>query len=140
MNTTSALVGAELEGRGDTFCPGTNRTRRKLVTRISKTITTALTFLALTGGGILAGSPPAQADGQELGGVELGGYCRSINYWGALLVEHNAYGWRCHRSTNDLRGINMDEACKWQYPAYRDRVRATYRDFNNPYSWYCFVN
>ncbi len=72
-----------------------------------------------------------------LGGVELGGYCKSVGYWGVVLMQHNAYGWKCHKASERV-GIDMVRACKWQHN--NPHALAAHRSRSDPYSWYCFLN
>ena len=106
---------------------------------------TSVAALALTGVGAGPAAMASQAAPHPRtvlsivkvwGGVNLDHYCKSIGYRGVALVAHNAYGWKC---TNRRRRIpiNMYSACAWQYPG-APRVSPAYRDFQNPYSWYCY--
>jgi hypothetical protein len=77
-----------------------------------------------------------------IGSVNLGGYCNSIGFSQAgLLSGVTGYraafdNWVCSNSTQNQK-INMDKACRWQYPAYRDVV-AWPLDPHDAYSWKCY--
>jgi hypothetical protein len=78
-----------------------------------------------------------------LGNVNLQEYCQStygtaIQVAQAVLIEQNAYGWRCkvtdNNSTPLYYDINVTDACQSQYGS---GAQDAYRDFDDPYSWYC---
>lgn len=101
-----------------------------------KAIGTSLAALFLAIGSVFAISPPAHAI-TVLGGLELGGYCRSIGYNDVVILANNAFAWKCVKG-NQRVGINMTAACQWQYN--NPNAIASYRDARNQSSWYCFVN
>jgi len=79
----------------------------------------------------------------RVGGVvlELDRYCRNT-YAGsaALLVDRNAFGWKCQRMEEGQRRlIHLDTgaACKSQFGPM---AIAKYGHFNDPNSWYCAEN
>lgn len=76
---------------------------------------------------------------RSLGGVNLSAYCKSLGYTKATLVHHNVYGWRCykHQGQGLWAGLSVTQACKKKYGF--DDAYAQYLDFNNPYSWVCYV-
>ncbi len=78
-----------------------------------------------------------------LGNVDLQEYCQStygsaIQVAQAVLIEQNAYGWRCKvtdaTSTPLYYDINVTDACQSQYGS---GAQDAYQDFDDPYSWYC---
>jgi len=70
------------------------------------------------------------------GGLDLDAYCRSKGHKGTYLVADNrtAYGWRCVAQNETLVGIDMVDACLWQYKGALPEPRFKYED---PYSWRC---
>jgi hypothetical protein len=68
--------------------------------------------------------------------------CREqFSNWGrpyAELREHNAYGWKCwHNPADDgwwMSDVDLPRACRVQHP---DAPYANFRDYSNPFSWYC---
>jgi len=67
------------------------------------------------------------------GGLDLDAYCRAKGYTGVSLEENNAHGWKCRDSGGGLHGMDLYDACAWQY----GRGRPIYGDFNDPCSWKC---
>jgi hypothetical protein len=76
------------------------------------------------------------ASASSTGGLDLNSYCQAEGFYGVTLTSTSppVYGWRCVGSYG-LYGIDMQAACRWQYPQYQ--LRAVYSDPNDPYSWYC---
>jgi hypothetical protein len=70
-----------------------------------------------------------------IGSVDIGGYCQSIGYIGAILGGANAYGWQCYTSSGVRSSLSMSAACNWQYgPGITiDRML----DYFDPDSWRC---
>jgi hypothetical protein len=76
------------------------------------------------------------ADGHELGGVDLNGYCRYVGYDGAKLLVNNPYGWVCYSNTGEeLAAITVNDACQWQYSW--DDVGVPPGN-NDPNAWRCW--
>ena len=79
-----------------------------------------------------------------LGGLNLGAYCRNLGYYGVsgghaqgvTLVDNTVAGWRCTTGFQ-LVGINMTNACQWQYN--NGAAESAYLNWSDPYSWYCFL-
>jgi hypothetical protein len=67
------------------------------------------------------------------GGLDLNSYCQARGYTGVVLEAHNAYGWKCRDSGGGLHGMDLYDACAWQY----GRGKPIYGDFDDPYSWKC---
>ncbi|MGI8419237.1 MAG: tyrosinase family protein [Candidatus Levyibacteriota bacterium] len=65
----------------------------------------------------------------RLGGMNLDGYCGSLNAGGASL---NGTSWQCDSGA----AINMSAACQWQYAT--SSATAVQETANNPYSWACY--
>lgn len=101
--------------------------------------------------------PPADGDGppapdtvettkQELvvlGGLELHSLCRRQHGGGAFAVllqpvfsPGAAFAWKCRANGRDHH-MDMPLFCKWQYN--NPWASASFTDFNNAYSWYCFL-
>ncbi|TRW88801.1 hypothetical protein FK535_00495 [Mycolicibacterium sp. 018/SC-01/001] len=58
----------------------------------------------------------------------------------ATLYEQNANGWQCISNewkATDHRSVDMSRECRRNYGA---SAYADYLDFNNPYSWRCFID
>ncbi len=72
----------------------------------------------------------AQTASVRLGGMNLYGYCQSLNQGGSTL---NGNTWQCESGQT----INLDAACRWQYnnPTSVSRQEAA----NNPYTWACYT-
>ncbi|MGJ3252218.1 MAG: hypothetical protein ACFE0J_13985 [Elainellaceae cyanobacterium] len=78
----------------------------------------------------------------NLGGLDLAEYCKSTfgNNSQPVVVEENAYGWRCLVPLGGGRvsyeGMNLNRACQVQY---NDRRAASgYLDWDDVYSWICW--
>ena len=95
---------------------------------------------------IIAGASHASA-ATRLGGVDLAKYCRdryqsSYSSAKVVLVENNAYGWRCQQIllvggpswTN--YSIDMVDVCRRQYGV--KSVTAKYGSFSDAKSWSCY--
>ncbi|MBW4689705.1 MAG: hypothetical protein KME40_32580 [Komarekiella atlantica HA4396-MV6] len=69
-------------------------------------------------------------------GLNLNSYCKQ-KYGSSskeVLIENNAYGWRCLVQGGNLVGINIDEACQMHY-GYS--AKSALGNYNDPSSWYC---
>jgi hypothetical protein len=75
-------------------------------------------------------SPTPAPQAKALGGLNLIGYCESLNSGGAVL---NNTTWDC---TTNNTPINMTAACQWSYP--NESAEAVQDTSNNPYSWDCY--
>ncbi|MFY2562169.1 calcium-binding protein [Corallococcus terminator] len=51
----------------------------------------------------------------------------------ATLTQNNAYGWSCYKNGQYL-GMDLNQACQTQHV---NGYQAVYRNFSDPYSWYC---
>ena len=81
---------------------------------------------------------PAHAAANNItprGGVNMDGYCKSIGDRRASLDGKTAYDWRCVTPSGQHVGINMTDACNWQY---NWTTVARVADFYNPSSWQCW--
>jgi hypothetical protein len=78
---------------------------------------------------LLAVSSTAQAQ-QNLGGLDLQGYCQARYDRNVHLIGSTVNDWRCGRSS-----FSVNSACRW---TYGPGARAAYRSFNDPNSWYCY--
>jgi len=93
-------------------------------------------------GGIIAVAAPASASWpppRELGGLDLGAYCRSVGYADAALTGSTAYDWYCV-SGSRREGLGLDAACRWTYPTENvDRVAVDrIANFYDPRSVTCW--
>jgi hypothetical protein len=71
------------------------------------------------------------------GGIDMNAAC-SRQYPGssAVLLEQNAFGWRCYGSA--VIRVDMNQACRDQYD--NGSAFASYNnDFESPYSWACYA-
>jgi hypothetical protein len=73
--------------------------------------------------------------------IDVEAYCWSGWRMHAVVRYDNAYGWRCSQDNTAQNGeqqgdqnVSMDDACQQQYGS---RYRSAYRDYADPYSWYC---
>ena len=103
--------------------------------------------LAVTLSPIGPGSRTTEA-ATVLGGVNFDGYCRSIGRQGAQLINWNAGGWRCYQDVTWNWGIasftsryysSIDASAACRYTYGRSNAVARYRNWYDPYSWYCVV-
>lgn len=69
-------------------------------------------------------------------GLDLSGYCRSRGLEGAALTEQNAHGWACQAKDGATSGMDLFDACRWQYGDALPVPR--YTDFADPFSWKCY--
>ncbi|MEY3219194.1 MAG: hypothetical protein RIT27_551 [Pseudomonadota bacterium] len=69
-------------------------------------------------------------------GVDLTAYCRSVNGSSsvAVLTRNDVNGWACLTNGNYSGMSDLNSACKTQYG---NTYEIGYRNFNDPYSWYC---
>lgn len=102
---------------------------------ISKTLLAVLVGLA----GALAAVSPAGASSsppQELGGLDLGAYCRSQGSVDAVLTGSTAYDWHCVGADGRRSDLTFEAACRWTYATGSavDRIG----DFRDPASVRCW--
>jgi hypothetical protein len=78
-----------------------------------------------------------------LGGVDLNQQCRRRHGAAAYAVllqpvysPGAAYAWRCRSYGVDYQ-IDMQLFCRWQYS--NPYAIGTFSDYNNAYSWYCYL-
>lgn len=78
-----------------------------------------------------------------LGGLDLNQNCRRRHGQAAYAVllqpvysPGAAYAWRCRQNGTDHH-IDMQLFCRWQYD--NSYAAGTYSDYNNAYSWYCYL-
>ncbi|MFC0006361.1 hypothetical protein [Micromonospora siamensis] len=102
---------------------------------ILRTLLTALTLLAaaLVAPAAASASPPPPP---ELGGLDLGAYCRSVGAADAVLDGGTAYDWHCRTGDGRRNDLSFDAACRWTYrtDAAVDRIG----DFYDPTSVRCW--
>ncbi|WP_229074661.1 hypothetical protein [Actinoplanes sp. DH11] len=68
--------------------------------------------------GVLAAVGPAAASPPpptQLGGLDLGAYCRSLGQADAALTGATAYDWHCVAGDGRQSDLAFDEACQWAY-------------------------
>ncbi|MEU4623900.1 hypothetical protein AB0G04_28490 [Actinoplanes sp. NPDC023801] len=102
---------------------------------VSKFLLTLLVGLA----GVLVIAGPVSASPRpptELGGLDLGAYCRSIGYADAALTGSTAYDWHCVSGDGRQGDLAFDAACRWAYATEHavDRIA----DFHDPRSVRCW--
>lgn len=107
---------------------------------IAVSATTMLCALGLVGPGA------SSADAVKyLGGVSVERYCQNTvglggDWHARLLDKRNAYSWRCYNSKKNLQSnVNMNYACKIQYPRYYSKAYAKPRSKADAYSWRCYA-
>jgi len=104
--------------------------------RIRRVMTIAAASL-LGIGGVIAAAAPASA---ATGSVDMQAACNN-QYPGqgrrAVVRVSNVYGWRCVTGVVPVADGNIDvrRQCRTQYR--NPNARGDFRDFYNPYSWYC---
>ncbi|WP_214104162.1 hypothetical protein [Acrocarpospora catenulata] len=77
---------------------------------------------------------------RQLGGLDLGGYCKSIGHIGGVSLDGtDAYSWKCVTSSGAHIGMDMDDACAWGYRTVAAAF-SRYSTFSNPYSWQCWAS
>jgi hypothetical protein len=97
-------------------------------------------FLAVLVGlaGVLAAITPASASPPpptQLGGIDLGAYCRTIGYADAALTGSTAYDWHC--TDGGRQGdLAFDAACRAQYG--NEHIVDRIADFYDPTSVSCW--
>ncbi|SBT40270.1 hypothetical protein [Micromonospora auratinigra] len=103
-----------------------------------RTLRTVLTTLSLLAAALAApaaahASPPPP---QELGGLDLGAYCRSLGAADAVLTGGTAYDWHCRAGDGRQSALAFDAACRWTYrtDAAVDRIG----NFYDPTSVRCW--
>ncbi|BAL87541.1 hypothetical protein AMIS_23210 [Actinoplanes missouriensis 431] len=102
---------------------------------ISKFLLAMLVGLA----GVLAVTTPASASPPpptQLGGLDIGAYCRSIGYADAALTGTTAYDWHCVAGGRQ-GDLAFDAACRWQYG--NEHVVDRIDDFYDPTSVSCWA-
>ncbi len=101
-------------------------------------LTSAIAVTVLTLCSVVLVSQPAQA-GSVVGGISVQAYCRA--HYGstanAVVRFNTVHGWRCATPTGD-KNFYAEQACLEQYRQFNGRVHAGKRDYNNPYSWFCY--
>jgi hypothetical protein len=83
--------------------------------------------------------PPADEGDEKpataLGGLDLWSYCKANGYNGYALTGNDAYSYSCKDWSGGLHGINLDQACSWQY--HRSDVLPRFSNFYSTTSWQC---
>ena len=80
----------------------------------------------------------AKSTEASTGGINIDAWCQHLTFGTAraqLLPPFNVYSWACRYVGGQAFGINLNDACKWQYN--RSWATAHYSNYWNPYSWYC---
>ena len=74
-----------------------------------------------------------------LGGVNLTPWCKSKfgSNFKAKLIGKTAGDWTCEQSSGNRRPISVKSACQKQYGKRAYKAQAL--DWNDPYSWKCFL-
>lgn len=100
-----------------------------------RAVIAALTLTTLSLGGAHATS---LVPGEDLGGVNLTGYCQAVHGTGfkAVTLGSGAGDWVCQRSEHDRRPISVQQACEMQYKARP--VKAVTIGSTDAGSWRCF--
>lgn len=98
---------------------------------------------AALGGASIAALPAEAAT--RLGGISVQNYCianvNSGNYYvvsKALRVNDHYHGWRCGRVNGSLVLVDMNKACRQQYPARPGQSQAYALHGPGIYSWACY--
>lgn len=68
-------------------------------------------------------------------GVDFDSYCKSLGHQGAVLVQPNAYGWKCLSQDGARLPIDVSDTCRWQYCVTSSRPFIG--GFDSAYSWFC---
>lgn len=80
------------------------------------------------------------AASRALGGVNLRAYCQSLGYADVTLVGSTVADWRCVSWDGSLAGINLNDACTWQYPGpFRGIVVSREGDYYVATSGICYA-
>ncbi|BFU46305.1 hypothetical protein [Krasilnikovia sp. MM14-A1004] len=94
-------------------------------------------LIGLLGGLIPVASASASTPSPaQLGGLDLGAYCRAIGWADAALTGPTAYDWHCVANDGRRGDLTFDAACRWTYSTGDavDRIG----DFRDPASVTCF--
>lgn len=105
----------------------------------------AVAALGVTLGAVSIAAVPAEA-AVRLGGIDVQLYCMknvpSGNFYvvsKALIVNPFYHGWRCGMVNSGLVRVDMDKACRQQYPAKPFQpVAYALRNGDGIYDWACF--
>jgi hypothetical protein len=103
--------------------------------RTLRALTTAL-ILLVAGLAAPAAAYASPLPPQELGGLDLTAYCRSVGAADATLTGGTAYDWHCRNADGRLTDLAFDAACRWTYrtDAAVDRIG----NFYDPTSVRCW--
>jgi hypothetical protein len=86
----------------------------------------------------VAFGPHAKPTEASTGGINIDAWCQHLTFGTAraqLLPPYTVYSWACRYIGGQAFGINLNDACKWQYN--RSWAWAAYTNYWNAYSWYC---
>jgi hypothetical protein len=108
---------------------------------LCKAIGTSLVGVLLASASMLATSAPAHAASAptqrtNLGGLQLDRYCQATGYWNVILEENSILGRKCEGAT-ERASINTHSPCRWLYD--KPAALPGWRNYNEPYSWYCYI-
>src|SRR5688500_18252282 len=99
-------------------------------------------LVAIAGFTIYASGARADAP-QELGGVDVIGYCQTLGHSGGTLTKdpfgHNGayHNWQCITTKGKTQPFSFVQACKWQYGRERG-VQAHPLNHDDAFSWRCY--
>lgn len=107
---------------------------------MKKFLTGVALVASLAGGGLLLGTAPASA--AQLGGINVQGYCeKNRGIWPrpavAIRNPSDAYSWRCNYAGANV-GVDMNLACRQQYPNSRPAAWAKPLNPKDAFSWRCY--
>ncbi|GIF04379.1 hypothetical protein [Actinoplanes siamensis] len=96
-----------------------------------------LALIAAAAGALTAAGPAAAASTpHQLGGLDLGAYCRSIGYPDAALTGSTAYDWHCVAGDGSRHDLTLEAACRWTYST--DEAVDRIGSFTDPTSVRCW--
>lgn len=112
----------------------------------NRTLAGVLCGLATVAGSLMATVPTAHA-ATDLGGVSVARYCADNFYSGNPYVATKAInnsgkwdGWRCATAYGALYQVDMNQACRQQYPKswWRQPDASANHTSSSAYSWRCY--
>lgn len=109
------------------------RKRMKLATKCFVVLASA----TLIAGGLTLSSPRIESAAAAIvGGLDLNGYCKQAygSSYSVALYWNNINGWHCV-SGGLVKGVYLSQACSLRWGTWK----FGYRDFNNPYTIFCYA-